>query len=132
MIPRHDCGILIIHEFSFRHWNFFFLSSWIKCVGFPLNDIENWHWPRLFELAFFVWFYQKNFFKEIMVWKQNCPSSEIRGLCLMKWPSEMLQNLPYENPSSFFRFSFCVTLFLTRINTLVYVDIGLGIHRGKY
>ena len=22
-------------------------------------------------------------------------SSEIRGLCLMKWPSEMLQNLPY-------------------------------------
>ena len=22
-------------------------------------------------------------------------SSEIRGLCLMKWPNELLQNLPY-------------------------------------
>ena len=25
----------------------------------------------------------------------RCHSSEIRGLCMMKWPCEMLQNLPY-------------------------------------
>ena len=41
-------------------------------------------------------------------------SSEIRGLCLMKWPGETLQNLPYliyaKTQISFFLFSFCTTL----------------------
>ena len=45
----------------------------------------------------------------------SCHSSEIRGLCLMKCPSETLQNLiyflEYKNPCSFFRFSFRATLF---------------------
>ena len=38
----------------------------------------------------------------VILWKKAQPvkkirghSSEIRGLCLMKWPSKMLQNLPY-------------------------------------
>ena len=41
-------------------------------------------------------------------------SSEIRGLCLMKWPGETLQNLPYfiytKTQSCFFHFSFPATL----------------------
>ena len=43
-------------------------------------------------------------------------SSEIRGLCLMKWPDKILQNLPYfiymmKTQSCFFHFSFYATLF---------------------
>ena len=42
--------------------------------------------------------------------------TEIRGLCLMKWPSEMLQKFPmfleYKNPHSFlFGFHFMLLLF---------------------
>ena len=33
--------------------------------------------------------------KQQQSWRGRRHSSEIRGLCLMKWPSEMLQNLPY-------------------------------------
>ena len=29
------------------------------------------------------------------IYKKKCHSSEMRGLCLMKLPSEILQNLPY-------------------------------------
>ena len=58
-------------------------------------------------------------------------SSEIRGLCLMKSSSEMLQYLPYfiytKNQSCFFHFSFCATLVFPLMNALVYVDIDLGI-----
>ena len=59
-----------------------------------------------------------------------CHSSEIRGLCLMKWPSEMLQNLPYfcNTYEVFFRFSFPATLFFPLMNALDYVDIEQGIH----
>ena len=43
-------------------------------------------------------------------------SSEIRGLCLMKWPSKTLQNLPYfiymKTQSCFSRFSFLATYFI--------------------
>ena len=43
-------------------------------------------------------------------------SSEIRGLCLMKGPSEMLQSLPYfiytKTQSFFFHFSFCTSYFI--------------------
>ena len=57
-----------------------------------------------------------------------CHSSEIRGWCLMKCSSKMLQNLPYfilyENP----KFSFCATLFFSLMNTLIYVDIDQGIY----
>ena len=42
-------------------------------------------------------------------------SSKIRSLCLKKYPSEMLQNLPYfihvKTQSCFFRFLFHATLF---------------------
>ena len=40
-------------------------------------------------------------------------SSEIRGLCLMKWPCEMLQKLPYfwNMKTHADYFSFCATLF---------------------
>ena len=46
-------------------------------------------------------------------------SSEIRGLCKMKWPSELLQNLPYFWNTRPTKFYFCFfisyyTLFLTR------------------
>ena len=48
-------------------------------------------------------------------WAHSLHSSEIRGLCLMKWPSEMLQNLPYflgyENLLSFFIFHFALLYF---------------------
>ena len=35
--------------------------------------------------------------------------------------------MEYENPPSFFHFSFCATLFFSLMNALVYVDIDLGI-----
>ena len=54
-------------------------------------------------------------------------SSEIRGLCLMKWPSKMLQNLPFfiyiQKPKV--DFSFRATFFFPLMNALVYVDITL-------
>ena len=57
-------------------------------------------------------------------------SSEIRSLCLMKWPSEMLQNLSYfwNMKTYVFFFSFCATLFFSLKNVLVYVDIYLDFH----
>ena len=59
-------------------------------------------------------------------------SSEIRGLCLMKCPSKMLQNLPYfiytKIQSCFSHFSFHVTLFFSLMNALVYVNIDQGTH----
>ena len=62
-------------------------------------------------------------------------SSEIKGFCLMKWPSETLQNLPYfiytKTQSCFFRFLFQATLLFSLMNALVYVDIDQGIHNGK-
>ena len=49
-----------------------------------------------------------------LMWRH---SSEIRCFCLMKWPSETLQNLPYfiymKTQSCFFHFSFHVTLFFS-------------------
>ena len=58
-------------------------------------------------------------------------SSEKRGLCLMKWPGEMLQNLPYfiymKTQSCFFHFSFRATSYFFIMNALVYV-IDQGIH----
>ena len=52
-------------------------------------------------------------------------SSEIRGLCLMKWPAKMLQNLPCfiytKTQSCFFHFSFHATLLFSQMNALVYV-----------
>ena len=54
-------------------------------------------------------------------------SSEIRGLCLMKCPNEMLQNFPYfiytKYQICFIRFSFHATLLFHPMNALVYVDI---------
>ena len=46
----------------------------------------------------------------------------------MKWPGEMIQNLPYfiyytKTQNCFFRFSLRVTLFFSLINALVYVDV---------
>ena len=53
--------------------------------------------------------YYYYFHTKITFWTRNIfHSSEIRGLCLMEWPSETLQNLllflEYENPCSFFIF----------------------------
>ena len=52
-------------------------------------------------------------------------SSEIRGLCLKKWPTEMLQNLPYflytKTQVCFFRFSSRATFLFTLMNALVYM-----------
>ena len=55
-------------------------------------------------------------------------SSQTRGLCLMKWPSKTLQNLPYvwnmeTNIVFFFIFHF-VLLYFSQMNALVYVDIS--------
>ena len=58
-------------------------------------------------------------------------SSEIRGLCLMKWHSVVLQNLPYfwnTKTHILLFFSFRAALFLSLMNALVYVDIDQGIH----
>ena len=59
-------------------------------------------------------------------------SSEVRGLCLTKCPSEMLQNMPYfiytKTQSCVFHFLFCATLFFPLISAIVYVDIDWGIH----
>ena len=55
-------------------------------------------------------------------------SSELRGFCLMKWPGEMLQNLPYfiytKTQICFFRFSFHATLLFSLVNA----HIDRGIH----
>ena len=51
--------------------------------------------------------------------RKGSHSSEIRGLCLMKWPGETLQNLPYlinMKTQSLFRFSFHPTLFFPLMN----------------
>ena len=37
----------------------------------------------------------------------------------------------YENPYSFFRFSFRATLYFYLMNALIYVDIDQGIHKVK-
>ena len=59
-------------------------------------------------------------------------SSEIRGLCLMKLSSEMLQNLSYfwnnKNQIGFFHFSFQVTLDLLQCS----VDIDRNIQCIKF
>ena len=51
-------------------------------------------------------------------------SSEIRGLCLIKWPGKTLQNLLYfiytKAQISFFHFSFRATLYFYLMNALVY------------
>ena len=64
--------------------------------------------------------------------QQQNHSSEINGLCLMKWPSETLHILPYfiytKTQSCFFHFPFNATLLFPLINALVYVDIDQGIH----
>ena len=58
-------------------------------------------------------------------------SSEIRCLCLMKLPTEIIQNLPYFMSKKtyvvFFLFSFRATLYFYLMNALVYVDIDQGI-----
>ena len=62
----------------------------------------------------------------------NIHSSEIRSLCLVKWLSETLQNLPYfihtKTQSCFFSFSFCAALFFSPNNALVYVNTDQDIH----
>ena len=69
----------------------------------------------------------------VLTWMMNrLHCSEKRGLCLMKWPGEMLQNLPHfiysKTQSCFFNFSFHATLFFPLMNALVYVDIDQGIN----
>ena len=63
-------------------------------------------------------------------------SSEIKGLCLMKWLSETLQNLPYfmytKTQSCFFPFFiYNAILLFSLMNALVYDDIDQGIHWRK-
>ena len=67
----------------------------------------------------------------VLLHTSSVHSSEIRSLCLMKWPSEMLQNLPHfwnmKIHVIFFVFHFML-LFFTLMNALIYVDIDQGIH----
>ena len=62
-------------------------------------------------------------------------SSEIRGLCLMKCSSKMLQNLSHfwntKTHIVFFRVSFRAALFSPLINALVDDNIDQGINKGK-
>ena len=70
---------------------------------------------------FFTWIYvvvNLKYVEFVLIIKVLKHSSEIRGLCLMKCPSDKLQNMPhmyleYENLSTcvFACFSFCATLF---------------------
>ena len=59
-------------------------------------------------------------------------SSEIRGLCLMKWPSEMLQNLAYfwNVKTHFSFFIYCYFIFFL-INALVGWSMSSAFIRGK-
>ena len=62
-------------------------------------------------------------------WNNTLHSSEIRGLCLMKWPSKMLQNLPYfwNTPShvTFFVFHFMLLYFFSEHECPVCIDHGI-------
>ena len=67
--------------------------------------------PNLPPSLLLLLLYKKNTF-----WTRNIfHYSDIIGLCLMKWPSEMLQNLllflEYETPCSFFHFSMLLYFF---------------------
>ena len=42
----------------------------------------------------------------VLLHTSSVHSSEIRSLCFMKWPSEMLQNLPFWNTKTHIIFSF--------------------------
>ena len=58
-------------------------------------------------------------------------SSKIGCLSLMKWPSELLHNLPYfwnMKTHVLFYFSFHATLFSSLMNVLVFVEIDQGMH----
>ena len=56
-------------------------------------------------------------------------SSEIRGLCLMEWPSETLQNLQYFwNTKTHIVFLLLYFLFPNECLGLCYVNIDQGIH----
>ena len=77
--------------------------------------------------TFFLHIYDKNEFKKV-----SRHSSEIRGLFLMKCPSEMLQNLSYfwnmKTQIIFFIFHFILYFIFSLMNALVYVDIDQGTH----
>ena len=63
-------------------------------------------------------------------------SLEIRSLFLMKWPSEMLQNLPHfiytKTKNCFFCFSFRATLFLPLWMPWSMLTLTRAFNRGKY
>ena len=76
-----------------------------------------------------LWFQFLNYQKSEDI---SMHSSEMRGLCLMKWPSEMLQNLPYfwnmkTHVCSFFFIS-CYFIFFSNECPGLYDDMDQGIH----
>ena len=62
----------------------------------------------------------------ILAFEAISHSSEKGGLCLMKSSTEMIQNFIYpKTQSCFFRFSFRATLFVSLMNALVVIDLGI-------
>ena len=93
------------------------------------------NWP-IQSISRIVWFNQKIYAFQLIGLFHRFPqkthrksSSEIGGLCLMKWPSKILQNLPcfYHRQTHVYFFISC-TLFFPLMNAMVYVDIDQGIH----
>ena len=93
-------------------------------------ELDCWHHVILLQLGIcfnkinfmmFLMILETNQFNVVVKWMHfkvfftTNHSSEIRGLCLMKWPIKILQNLPYfiytKTQSCFFHFSFYTTLF---------------------
>ena len=73
-------GYYIEHYWCFENWH-----TWFQKVG----KIVRWRLP--------IWTHSGIEIEKIVLKTYSLiyHSSEIRDLCLMKWPSEMLQNLQY-------------------------------------
>ena len=95
-------------------------STWIRvCTYYLWSFSNNFNWHC--HIYYSVGGCEKHIFNFQFIWSlififvYLYHSSEISGLCLMKWPCKMLQKLPYfiyaKTQSGFFSFSFCDTLF---------------------
>ena len=119
-------------------------------VGYdlPSGNFKKFHNNKLFTICiinclFTFLFFRKSFFirfhrrpwspkanfqcnNSLRRWRVCLHSSEILGLCLMKWPSKMLQNLPhFWNMKTHVVFSFCGSFFPNKCPGLCWLYQGI-------
>ena len=108
----HICTSICI--FTFKK-----LAIDFKCVVFVRDVIT--------ERNFLIWITLQEYINSTLFRKKRFALNFLTKRNASKFAMFMEK----ENPCSFFHFSFQVTLSLTFINALIYVDIDQGIHKGK-